>query len=304
LPKQQPANAGGPQEAPDGVGPPTGASARPGAIGLGLIRSCHPIPSLAVTVISAGLAGLAGLDAGPALLMVLAVLTGQLSIGWSNDRLDAARDRAVNRVDKPLAAGAVAPGLVTAAIAVAVAATVVFSLLLGYRAGLVALGTVACGWAYNLGLKATVWSWLPVALAFGLLPAIATLALSPPQWPAAWALAAGALLGVAAHIANVLPDLRDDVETGVRGLAHRLGPRRCVVIGPVLLLGASAIIVTAAAPDLGGIRWLVLAGCAGATTGAVIAGLRHPSSRLFFLATVVVAIAVVALFGLSGGRLT
>jgi 1,4-dihydroxy-2-naphthoate octaprenyltransferase len=35
--------------------------------------------------------------------------------------------------------------------------------------------------------------------------------------------AAGALLGVAAHVTNVLPDLADDAATGIRGLPHRLG---------------------------------------------------------------------------------
>ena len=37
--------------------------------------------------------------------MVAAVSTGQLSIGWSNDALDAARDRLAGRTDKPVAAG-------------------------------------------------------------------------------------------------------------------------------------------------------------------------------------------------------
>ena len=39
------------------------------------------------------------------LLVTAAVLAGQLSIGWSNDLIDARRDRAVGRTDKPLAVG-------------------------------------------------------------------------------------------------------------------------------------------------------------------------------------------------------
>jgi len=39
------------------------------------------------------------------------------------------------------------------------------------------------------------------------------------------ALVAAALLGFAAHFANVLPVLRADAATGVRGLPQRLGPR-------------------------------------------------------------------------------
>ena len=47
---------------------------------------------------------------------------------------------------------------------------------------------------------------------------MATLSASPPRMAPGWAVAAGACLGVAAHLANVLPDLADDASTGVRGL--------------------------------------------------------------------------------------
>jgi 4-hydroxybenzoate polyprenyltransferase len=273
----------------------------------GLALACHPLPTLAVTAISAGLAALAGLDFATGAVLVLAVFTGQLSIGWSNDRIDAARDRAVARSDKPLAAGDVAPVAVTVAIGCALIATVVFSLLLGLEPGLVALLTVAGGWAYNLGLKATVWSWVPFAVSFGLLPAIATLSRSGDRaghnWPAGWAVIAGALLGVSAHFANVLPDLGDDAATGVRGLPHRLGRRGPVVVGPLLLIGSTLAIVGAGARNLGAARWVALGLAAVVAATAIAAGLRRPSSRIFFVATVLVAAADLALFGLSGGRL-
>ena len=60
----------------------------------GLALSCHPLPTIAVTAISAGLAALAGLSPARGALVVAAVFAGQLSIGWSNDAIDAARDRA------------------------------------------------------------------------------------------------------------------------------------------------------------------------------------------------------------------
>ncbi len=269
----------------------------------GLALACHPLPTLAVTAISAGLANLAGLSLATGVILVAAVFTGQLSIGWSNDRIDAVRDQKLNRADKPLATGAVPVAAVTTAIACALVATTVLSLLLGYRAGLIALLTVACGWAYNAGLKSTIWSWLPYAIAFGLLPAIATLAQDPPRWPAAWAIAAGALFGVSAHIANVLPDLRADELTGVRGLPHRLGARASVVIGPLLLVIATAIIAFDGATRLGAWRWVVVAGCAAAAGSAIGVGLARPSNRFFFIGTVLIAGADIALFALSGGRL-
>jgi hypothetical protein len=51
---------------------------------------------------------------------------------------------------------------------------------------------------------------------------LVTLALPEPALASPWAFAAGALLGVAAHFANVLPDLDDDRATGVRGLPQSL----------------------------------------------------------------------------------
>src|SRR5665647_2949905 len=81
------------------------------------------------------------------------------------------------------------------------------------------------------------------AVAFGMLPAVATLSASPPRWPAAWALTAGGLLGVVAHLANVLPDLGDDVATGIRGLPHRIGARATALTAAAILLTASAVIL-------------------------------------------------------------
>ena len=172
-----------------------------------LALSSHPIPSVAVTAISAGLAALADLPIGRGALVTAAVFTGQLSIGWSNDYLDADRDRAVLRSDKPIATGAIKRRVAGIAALVALTLTLSLSVALGWPGGAVALLTVLSAWAYNLGLKATVLSWLPYAVAFGLAPAIATMSALPPRWPAGWALATGALLGVAAHLANVLPDL-------------------------------------------------------------------------------------------------
>ncbi|MET0864959.1 MAG: UbiA family prenyltransferase, partial [Nakamurella sp.] len=184
-----------------------------GTVVRALALSCHPIPTLAVTAISAGLAALAGLTLGRSVLLVAAVFAGQLSIGWSNDAIDAARDRVSERTDKPVASGAVSPRLVAVAAGVALVVAVVLSLALGVLPGLASLTVVACGWLYNIGLKATVFSFVPYAIAFGTLPAIATLSRQPPEWPAPWAVLAGALFGVSAHLANVLPDLDDDVQT-------------------------------------------------------------------------------------------
>jgi 4-hydroxybenzoate polyprenyltransferase len=207
-----------------------------------LARSCHPAPTVAVTAFAGILAGVAGNSPGRVALVAAAVLAGQLSIGWSNDRLDAHRDRVAGRRDKPIAAGRLGPGTVDRTIAFALAATLVLSLALGWRAGLLHLAAVGCGWAYNIGLKSTWWSWLPYAAAFAALPAIATLALPERALPGWWAVVAAALLGVSANLTNALPDLVGDLRTGIIGLPHRLGATGSLLLAAALLLGASACV--------------------------------------------------------------
>lgn len=210
-----------------------------------LLRAAHIGPALAVTVLAGALA-VAG-DTAPArtALIVGAVFTGQLTIGWTNDLLDRARDTAVGRADKPLATGDLAVSPVLVACGIALAATVVLSLLCGLVPGLIHLGCVAAGWAYNLGLKATIWSWLPYAVAFGGIAVFVTLAGPTGAPPPLWIPVVAALLGVGAHLVNALPDLSDDEATGVRGLPHRLGARR-TRIAAVTVLGAASVIVAVA----------------------------------------------------------
>jgi 4-hydroxybenzoate polyprenyltransferase len=274
-----------------------------GGVLRGLVLSCHPIPSLAVTALSAGLLALAGTSPARGAVAVTAVLSGQLSIGWSNDFLDAERDRAVQRADKPLARNTLDPRVVGVAACAALLVTVVASALLGWPAGAAALLIVVCGWAYNLGLKATVWSWVPYAIAFGTLPAVATLAARDARLPPWWATAAGALLGVAAHLANVLPDLGEDAATGVRGLPHYLGARGTAVTAAVLLLGASAVILFGPGGSPGAGQWLGFLATAALAAVSTRAALRNPTSRTFFLAIIGIALLDLLFFAFSGAKL-
>ncbi len=225
------------------------ATGRAGApVVRGLLGSAHLGPTVAVTVLVALLSGARGLPGATTMLVVPAVLAGQLSIGWSNDLIDLARDRSTGREDKPLVREEGTVRAVQVACAGAVVSTVVLSLAVGLAAGLVHLACVACGWAYNLGLKSTVWSWLPYAAAFGGLTFFVALAdtsaAAPPWW---WPVGAG-LLGVGAHLVNVLPDVEDDLATGVRGLPHRLGPRLIAPAAAVVLALASVVVLVGASP--------------------------------------------------------
>lgn len=248
-------------------------SARPGA----LIRAAHIEPTIAVTVLTALLARAAGLDAGRLALVTAAVFFGQLVIGWSNDLLDAGRDAAVGRGDKPLATGDVTAKAVSIAAGAAATAAVGLSAAVGWRSAVVhLLLVVGSGIAYNLGIKATAWSWLPYVVAFGSLPAVVSLAAAPPEPPVAWVAAASAALGAAAHFLNTLPDLADDEATGIRGLPHRIGGRRSQAVAAVLLLAASVVIVLGPPGPPTPVSWAGLLLAAALAIGALTGHGRTP----------------------------
>lgn len=207
-----------------------------------LLRASHPEPGFAVTTLAVLLAVSMEASARTAVLIGVAAFTGQLTVGWSNDLFDRDRDRLAGRRDKPLATGALRPTTVRAAIGVALAISAATSLALGAGPGVVHLGLVALGWAYNRWLKLTWASWLPYAVCFGLLPFVVSMATDHGA-PPAWMPVAGALLGVGAHLVNVVPDLDDDARTGVHGLPHRLGARRSLDLATLLMIGGTVATV-------------------------------------------------------------
>src|SRR5687767_7485449 len=115
----------------------------------GLGRACHPEATSAVTVGAGVLAAAAGLGPAGVARVAGVVLFSQLAIGWHNDWLDAERDAAVGRPDKPIVSGAVARRTVGVAAVVAALATVALALLSGVPAAVVATGALAGGLAYN-----------------------------------------------------------------------------------------------------------------------------------------------------------
>jgi 4-hydroxybenzoate polyprenyltransferase len=206
-----------------------------------LARSSHPGPSIAVTIITVGLGFGAGLDPFRLVVLGISMLAGQLSVGLSNDWIDAERDAAVGRTDKPIALGLISRRAVRNAALVCAGLVIVLALPLGWAAEVVLGIAVGAAWLYNAWLKKTVFSIIPYLIGFGALPAIATLSRPAPAAPALWSLGVGALLGAAGHFANTLPDLDDDATTGVRGLPQVLGRRWSSALTYLVLLGASIL---------------------------------------------------------------
>lgn len=211
---------------------------------MGLLKSTHPIPSFAVTTFSLMFGVGLSLPIGQVVLVGLSVLAQQFSVGLSNDWLDYARDKSVNRSDKPTTRGEVSARSVRNASFTAGVFALALAWSLGWATGLMMFLMLAVGWSYNLRLKSDAFSVLPYAIGFGILPIFVTLAFEPPQFPMWWVILAASLLGVSAHFANALPDLFDDRETGIRALPHVLGQRASALAIAATATLASLLVVT------------------------------------------------------------
>ena len=278
---------------------PTLASMSLPALLRGLVLACHPLPTLAVTGFTTAFAAAAGLPPGRVVLVAVAVLLGQLSIGWCNDWVDAPRDLVAGRRDKPAATGLVPPRLLAGAAVAALAACAAASLALGVRAAGAHALTVLGGWAYDLWLKPTVASFVPYAVAFGALPAVATLAADVAQLPEPGVMAGGALLGLAAHFTNTVGDTDADAATGVRGLPQRLGPAVSPRVSAVLVVLAAVSLLTAAR-GAGAVALAVLvAGALVGAAGVVLGGDLSARGRLAFRLTLLAVALVIVGFLLS-----
>jgi 4-hydroxybenzoate polyprenyltransferase len=262
---------------------------------VGLLRATHPLPAAAVTLLVGGLAAVKAVPPGTLAWIVASTAAGQASVGWSNDYLDRERDAAAGRTEKPLVAGLVSPrgtlGAAVAAFALSVALSVPVGLL---EAGVMFAG-LGSAWAYNLWLKATVLSWLPYAVSFGLVPVYVWSAAGDTA--PAWLVAGGALLGVAAHLVNVLPDLEADRIGSIRGVPHRLGPRATLALACVFLASVPVLALA-----FGGPMTVARAGAAG-LVGGLVAGVAWAGARgryrLAFLVAIAAAGSIVLLLALG-----
>ena len=191
--------------------------------------------------------GRVGRGAARVLQLAPVFLAGQLSIGWSNDAVDAARDAAVGRADKPVARARWRRARSAAALVALVAASPLSSRL-GLRAG---AGPPGRG-RRRLGLQ-------PRAEGDRLVVGAVRDALRQParrRHPGAARRTRGRAVGdarpgrcsaSARTWPTCCPTSRTTAATGVRGLPHRLGPDGSTGLACVVLLLASAVVVLAPA---------------------------------------------------------
>jgi heme o synthase len=271
---------------------------------LAMVRASHPEPAVAVTLVSGLLAWGVGHQATAIGWIMATVLASQLAIGWVNDWLDAGCDAAVGRRDKPLVTGALRRPVVAIAGLLAAILTPLPALAVGPAAAGCAAIALGSALLYNWPLKSTPLSVLPYAVSFGSLPAFVVLALPGSPAPPGWLVAAGALLGGGAHFANALPDLADDLRTGIRGLPQRIGATGSRLAAAGLLFAATVVLVLG---PPGPPTWFgVAAGAAAAVVlpvgwyGGRVAAARGDRPVAVFRAVMLVAVIDVGLLVASG----
>jgi protoheme IX farnesyltransferase len=235
-------------------------------------------------------------------LVALAVCSGQLSVGWSNDYIDRHRDKAAARLDKPIVMMQVEAHAVRRSALLAGVACVPLSLVSGWLAGVLHLVAVGFALAYNLGLKATILSPLPYVVAFGILPAFVTLGLPGAPWPPVWAIAAASTLGCGAHFINTLGDTADDLAHGVAGLPQRIGEERSTWVG-ASLLAISVAVLTFAPPGRPNVLVAAFSVASLVSVAGVAVSAALGSTRTAWMLTIATAIGAVALLVAMGNAL-
>jgi len=270
-----------------------------GDLARGLVLASHFGPTLAVTSATTILAVAAGRGTS-AVGVAAAVLAGQCAVGWSNDALDAPRDRSVQRMSKPVVAGLVTPDQLFVAAAVAFLLCVPLSLLSGWRAAVVHLTAVASAYEYNKRFKLGLWSPLPYAISFGLLPAFVTLGLPAHSWPRPVVMVVTSLIGVGAHFINAVVDIDDDRLTGVRGLPQRCGARWSLNIGTLTLLVAAWLTTTLSPHRTASVAVAVVISLIDAAV--IITGIRG-HRRVAWRLAIVAAVGCLAIYVIGGHAL-
>jgi 4-hydroxybenzoate polyprenyltransferase len=211
---------------------------------VGLAKASHFGPTLIVTSLSYLFAELYW-TTGSALLIALSFFSGQLIVGWSNDLIDYADDLSHQRMNKPLVAGLITRTFLQSWLAFMIPVSLVLNLFgpLGYVGG--GLSVFAIGWAvaYNFYFKFNIFSPLPFAVAFAILPSC--MAYSKDVTPPLWMILGGAFLGIAAHFINVIKDMDQDHASGIKGLPQRCGKRGSIILAAVFIAVAIAQLVIA-----------------------------------------------------------
>jgi 4-hydroxybenzoate polyprenyltransferase len=209
--------------------------------------AAHAFPLTAVMALTAliALVSANGKPDGSRLVaLLIAMLASQLAIGWSNDYLDREAD-AVHQPWKPIVRGEVDAEKMPVAIIGALIVSFAAGVTLGWMPLLLLIIGTGAGLAYNLWLKASRFSALPYLVALGVLPPFVWTALDVYEDDFLGLYLVATPLTLAAHLANVLPDVESDRAQGRQTLAVGLGAVRTLVVLSACLLAPLPLLVVA-----------------------------------------------------------
>ena len=209
---------------------------------IGLAKASHFGPSLLVTALSYFFAQLYW-QPGSALIIALGFFSGQLIVGWSNDLIDYEDDLSHQRVNKPLVAGLITRTFLQSWLAVMIPVALVINLFgpLGFVGGGLSIFAIVWALGYNFYFKFNIFSPLPYAVAFAILPSC--MAFSQDKTPPTWMWLGGALFGMAAHFLNVLKDMDQDHASGIKGLPQRCGKTGSIIAATILIALAITLLL-------------------------------------------------------------
>ena len=211
---------------------------------VGLAKASHFGPSLLVTALSYFFAQLYW-QPGSALVIALGFFSGQLIVGWSNDLIDYTDDLSHQRMNKPLVAGLISRKFLQSWLAVMIPVALVINLFgpLGFVGGGLSIFAIVWALGYNFYFKFNIFSPLPYAIAFAILPSC--MAYSQDKTPPTWMWLGGALFGMAAHFLNVLKDMDQDHASGIKGLPQRCGKTGSIITATILIaLGVTLLLLS------------------------------------------------------------
>jgi 4-hydroxybenzoate polyprenyltransferase len=243
----------------------------------GLLRVAHPFPSTLDAIVTGVLASVAGGSPGVVVRLALAMLVIQSGIGALNDAVDAPLDAGA-KPSKPIPAGLVSRADATLASWVLAGAGLALAASVSPAAFVLGLAGGSVGFAYDLRLKGTAWSWLPFAAGIPILPLFAWVgAVGTVPLPVIVLALIAVPAGAAIAVANALPDLERDELVGVRSVATMLGRTRSVrvvatlqaVVGLIAVVSFGSLDAPAiVGPGMVGVGLACLGLWAGATIGS------------------------------------
>lgn len=221
----------------------------------GLVQLAHPGPAVACTALTV-MAGRSALRAAAItapgsrrrlVMAAAAMFLAQISTGSLNDYCDRVADRR-HQPYKPIAKGLVPAPIALAFAASTAALSATMAAALGAAAGGWMILGLACGWAYDVRLSRTPWSFAPFVVGIVTVPWVGMAAVGArARRPALTSLLA-ALLGFGLHLANGGPDAVRDRQAGRRSLPSLLGAERCKGLTQLLLTVAAALVGLLAPP--------------------------------------------------------